>query len=160
MSRFLDERGRIFGKVNVVDILVLLAVIALIVFAVVRTQGSSSPTVAAVVTFRVEQVRQATVDVLLAAHGTIRDDGGTTLGKVKSATAQPSQEEVVNPLTGKLETQPSPLYQDVDITVSGRVSTSGGLDRIGGVAMQVGDKVNLVGAPNFKVAAVVTKVSK
>ena len=33
MSRFLDERGRIFGKVSVVDILVILVIIAVVAFA-------------------------------------------------------------------------------------------------------------------------------
>ena len=40
MSRVLDERGRIFGKVNVVDLLVLVVVVALVVFAVTRTTGA------------------------------------------------------------------------------------------------------------------------
>ena len=33
MARILDERGRIFGKVNIVDILVLLVIVAVVVFA-------------------------------------------------------------------------------------------------------------------------------
>ena len=57
MSRFLDERGRIFGKVNVVDILVLLVIVAVIVFAVMRLTGSSSVTVPVAVVYTVEEVR-------------------------------------------------------------------------------------------------------
>ena len=85
MSRFLDERGRIFGKVNVVDILVLLVIIAVVVFAVVRFTGASSETVPLKVTYTVEEVRQATVDAIqetVEVNGTVRDDGGTVLGKV------------------------------------------------------------------------------
>ncbi len=45
MGRFIDERGRIFGKVNIVDILVILVIVAVVVFAVVRFTGTSSASV-------------------------------------------------------------------------------------------------------------------
>ncbi len=41
MSRIIDERGRMPGKVNVVDILVFLVIVA-VVFAITRLTGSSS----------------------------------------------------------------------------------------------------------------------
>ena len=145
MSRFLDSRGRIFGKVNVVDILVLLAVIALIVFAVARTQATASTPVTKDVTFRAMMQRGTVVDTLLAAHGTLKDDSGTILGKVKTVTAQPSQEEVLNPVTGKLETQASSLYQDVDVVVSVKAVGSGSSLRVGTVAISVPNKVTIVG---------------
>ncbi len=145
MSRFLDERGRIFGKVNVVDVLVLLAVIALIVFAVARTQGTNSTSVPIQVTFRAMLQRQPIVSQLLTAHGTLKDDSGTALGKIVTVTAQPSQEEVLNPLTGKLEMQLSPLYQDVDVTISAKAVGSSGSRRIGTVSISAGDKVTIVG---------------
>ncbi len=107
MSRFLDERGRIFGKVNVVDILVLLAVIALIVFAIVRVEAPSSTTVPISVTIRAQLQRRDQVGNLIAVRGTLKDDTGTTLGTIESVTAHPSSEEVLNPLTGKLEVQTS-----------------------------------------------------
>ena len=144
MSRFLDERGRIFGKVNVVDILVFLAVIALIVFAVARTQATASTTVTKDVTFRA-MMQRGLVGTLLGAHGTIKDDSGTILGKVKTVTAQPSQEEVLNPVSGKLETQASSLYQDVDVVVSVRVVGSGSSFRVGSVAISLNDKVTIMG---------------
>ena len=99
MSRLLDERGRIFGVVNVVDVIVLLLIIAVVAFAVVRTSGSTSKTVPIDVTYRVEEVRQATVDQLLGAvqvKATVRDDGGTLLGTVVKATATPTREEWPN----------------------------------------------------------------
>jgi hypothetical protein len=127
MSRFLDGRGRIFGKVNLVDVLVVLVVIALLVFGVARIHGGSSTTVPLGVTFRVQQVRKDTVDHLLQARGTLKDDSGTVLGTVEKVTAQPSQEEVLSPLSGKLQVQKSPLFQDVDITVRARAVASGGV---------------------------------
>jgi hypothetical protein len=160
MSRFLDERGRLFGKVNVVDFLVLLAVIALIVFAVGRIERPSSSTLPVQVTFRAQQVRQVTAAKLLAAHGTLKNDSGTILGKVVKVSAQPSQEEVLNRLTGKLEVQSSPLYQDVDIVISAHAVSPGGPYRIGSVAISVGGKVTIVGTPNFTESVVILDVTK
>ena len=158
MSRVLDERGRIFGKVNVVDVLVLLAVVALIVFTVVRTQGSGATTVPAQVTFEVAQVDQATASILLTAHGTLRDDSARILGTIVKVTAQPSQEEVLNPLTGQSETVLSTLYQDVYVVVGARVAGPSYAYRIGSASVQTGDKVVIVGSPNFKQPSTVWKV--
>ena len=154
MSRFLDERGRIFGKVNVVDILVFLAVIALIVFAVARTQATASTTVPIQVTIRAQLQREDSVGFLLAAQGILKDDTGSTLGKIEKVTARPSQEEVLNPLTGKLENQTSSFYEDVDIVVSGQAVKSGGSYSIGSVAIRHTTKVNIVGT-TFAVSAVI-----
>lgn len=92
MSRFLDERGRFFGKVNVVDLVVLLVIIAIVVFAVVRMTGGSSTTVPVKVTYTVQAVQGATVDAL-DVKGTVRDDGGTVLGEVAKVTVRPTLEE-------------------------------------------------------------------
>ena len=69
-------------------------------------------------------------------------------GHCWKVTAQPSQEEVLNPLTGKSETA-SPLYQDVDVVVSshawlGRASTASA------ACPSTPDKVTIVGSPDFK----------
>ena len=103
MSRFLDERGRIFAKVNVVDIIAAVALIVLVMFGLTRIHSGSSATIPLGVTFRVQQVRKDTVNNLLQARGTLKDDSGTVLGTVEKVTAQPSEEEVLSPLTGKLQ---------------------------------------------------------
>jgi hypothetical protein len=161
VSRFLGEKGRFFGKVKVVDVVVILAVIALIVFAVIRVEGPNpSSTVPLQVTFRVQHVPQATVAGLLGAHGTLKVDTGTILGKVLKVTAQPSQEEVLNPVTGKLEVQSSPLYEDVDIVISARAVSFGGTYRIGSVAISQGGRVNIVGTPSFIESGLILDVTK
>ena len=55
MSRFLDERGRIFGKVNIIDILVLLVIVAVVVLAVVRLKTGVFETVPVRVTYTLEK---------------------------------------------------------------------------------------------------------
>lgn len=159
MSRFLDERGRIFGKVNVVDLLVLLVIIAVVVFAAVRFTGGSSKTVPVRVTYTVEEVRQATVDALKsesAAKGTVADDGGTVLGEVEEVVVEPTLEEFMTP-DGELKAFDSPVFNDVNIVVHGEGRVSGSTVRIGSVPMRVGKKVTLVG-PGYEVQTVIMRV--
>jgi len=159
MSRFLDARGRIFGKVNIVDLIVLLVIVAVVVFAVVRTTGGSSTTFPVEITYTVEEVRDATVQAIQAAvevGATARDDSGTVLGKVVKATVRPTREEFLTP-AGELKAFDSPVFSDVDILIKGDARISNSTYRIGSVPMRVGKKVNLVG-PRFEVQTIIMRV--
>ncbi len=161
MSRFLDARGRIFGKVNIVDLIVLIVIVAVVVFALVRTTGDSSTTFPIRVTYTVEEVRQGTVDAILKAvkaGATVRDDGGTVLGTVEKAEVHPTRKEVPTP-EGELKAFDSPVFSDVDILVEGQARLSGSTYRIGSVFMRVGKKVNLIG-PGFEIQTVIMLVGE
>jgi hypothetical protein len=159
MSRFMDERGRFFGKVNVVDVIVLLVIVAVVAFAVVRTTGGTSTSIPVRVTYTVEAVRQATVDALVGAvqdKATVRDDGGTVLGTVVSVTPRATQEEYPT-LDGKVVASASLIFSDVDIVVRGQGRLSGSTVRIGSVPVRVGKKITLTGA-GFEVQTVIMKM--
>jgi hypothetical protein len=156
MSRFLDEKGRFFGKVNIVDLLVLLVIVAVVVFAVVRMTGDSSKTVPVRVTYVVEEVRQATVDALRAAKGDVTDEGGTYLGTVKEVVVNPTREEYMT-TEDQLEAFDSPVFSDVKIVVLGEGWISGSTVHIGSVPMRVGKKVTLVGT-GYEVQTVIMGV--
>jgi hypothetical protein len=159
MSRFLDERGRIFGKVNVVDLIVLLVIVAVVVFAVVRTTGDSSKVIPLRVTYTVEEVKQATVDALVAALETgaaVRDDGGAELGEVVDVVPKPTLVEVPTP-EGGLNAVESPVLSDVEVEVLGEGRLSDSTVRIGSVPVRVGKRVTLIGT-GFEVLSVVMKV--
>lgn len=161
MSRFLDERGRIFGTVNVVDLLVLLVIAAVVVFAVVRTTGDTSKTFPVEVTYTVQEVRQATVDALLKAvdaKARVRDDGGTTLGNVVGVTPRPTVKESLT-AEGGLVSSESPVFSDIDIVVAGDATESNSTVYVGAVPMRVGKKVTLVGT-GFEVLTVIMQVNK
>jgi hypothetical protein len=160
MSRFLDRRGRIFGKVNIVDLLVLLVIVAVVVFAVVRMTSDSPQTkkVTVQVTFTVEEVRQATVKALtdaLQTGGYVKDDGGTKLGTLIDVVATPTIEAVPT-AEGELKAVPSPVLSDVEIVVEGQGQISESTVNIGGVPMRVGKKVTLIGT-GFEVLTVIMK---
>jgi hypothetical protein len=159
MGRFLDERGRIFGKVNIVDILVLLVIVAVVIFAVVRFTSVGSESLPLRVTYTVEGVRQATVDAIeksVPINGVVSDDGGTVLGKVELVDSLPTEVEYMTP-EGELKAFDSPIFNDVNIVVLGEGSRSDNTLRIGGVPMVVGRKVVLRGS-GFEVQSVIMDV--
>jgi hypothetical protein len=158
MSRFLDERGRIFGKVNVVDILVLLVIIAVVAFAVTRMTGSTATTVAVRVTYTAKAVRQVAIPTLQTG-AVVRDDGGTVLGKVAAPlSVSPTLEEFLTP-EGELKAFDSPVFSDVDIVVTGEARVSGANVRIGSTLLAKNEKVILLVGDN-KLQTEITSVER
>jgi hypothetical protein len=148
MSRFLDERGRIFGKLNVVDILVFLVIVAVVVFAVVRLTGTESETKPLKITFTVKELRKSeAADLMkwLQPGMTLTDEGGTILGKVQSVGESPLMEEYLTS-ADVLQEFPSPIFSDVSIVVLGEGQVSGHSARIGSVSVLRFDKVVVLGA--------------
>jgi len=163
MSRFIDERGRIFGKVNVVDLLVLLVIVAVIVLASVRFVDAKVDTVPVRVTYMVERVRQATVEALRATldpavgKNAVTDEGSTLLGQIQEISVTPTREQVTTD-TGELKIVASELFSDVSIVVLGEGLVSGSSVRIGSVPIKVGKRATLVGA-GFEVSVTVMAVT-
>lgn len=165
MSRFLDERGRIFGKVSVVDVVVLLVIVAVVVFAVMRLTGTATEKVPVTATFTVEQVRVSTRDAIVAQldkKGAVSNDGGTVLGQIKDVTSKKARLEYFNPLNdpeaAPVVVRDSEIFWDISVTVQGQGSVSGQNVTIGGVRLAVGKKVTLVG-PGYEVLSTVTGVT-
>ncbi len=155
MSRFLDERGRILGKVNIIDALVLLVIVGVVVLATVRFKDATVDTVPVRVSFAAERVQSAQL-AALDIEGTVTDDGGTAFGKVQEVMVTPTREEF---FTGadELKAFDSPIFSDVSIEVLGEGVVSGSSVRIGSVPMRVGKRVTLVGA-GFEIATVIRSV--
>jgi len=91
-------------------------------------------------------------------------DSGTVLGQVAEVTDQASIEEV--PSTANNPDQPptiyavpSPLYRDVDFTLTCQASEVNGTYQIGHVALTLGKKVTLVG-PGYSVESSVRGVQQ
>lgn len=146
MSRLIDERGRLFGRVNVVDILVLLVIVAVVVFAVVRLSGGGAETRPLKVTFIAKELRTSEAQNVLKwvkPGSTLTDEGGTVLGTVQSVTAAPTPVEYLTS-TDELRAFPSPTKMDASIVVVGKGSLSGHSARIGGTSVLRFDKVVVI----------------
>lgn len=142
MSPLLDERGRIGGRVNLVDLVAVVLVVALAVFLYVSfSTGGETATVRA--TFRISQVRGPTVDQVKEGQE-VHDLAGNRLGVVEKVTVAPSRVEV-STADGGLKMAESSLYFDVTVVVEGQGTASSSSVRVGNVPLRVGKWIELVG---------------
>jgi hypothetical protein len=160
VSRVLDDRGRLFGKINVVDLVVLLVIVAVVVFAAVRLTGGSPETVPVKLFFTERGVDRSLVSGL-QSKGTVKDAGGNVIGEVQSVESTPTLVELVTP-AGELKTFASALRRDVTIVVLGKGTVSdstgaGSTVHIGKLAARVGAEVKLIG-PGYEAQTTITKV--
>lgn len=148
MSPFIDGRGRLFGRVSVVDIAVvaLIAVVAILVWMRFTTEVVS--TVPVHLSVFAEKVRDPTINQVQVGDQ-VHDDGGVLLGKVVKVGQRPSLVEGFDD-QGKVHTQDSGIYTDiyVDIVGEGRVSPSN--ITVGGTPMRVGKPLVVVG-PGYEI---------
>jgi hypothetical protein len=80
MARSIDDLGRLFGKVSIVDLLVFIVIVALIVFAAMRTTTEKVETVPVRVTYLVQpQTREMLDDY--ETLGPPTDSAGRSLGQ-------------------------------------------------------------------------------
>ncbi len=156
MSRILDDRGRLFGKVNIVDLVVLLVIAAVVVFAAVRlTGGGAVETVPVRVTFIDARVDNALV-AGLQTKGTVKDLGGSVIGEVQSVQVTPSVEELLT-TGGEFKTFASATQSDVTFVVLGEGTISDSTVHIGRVAARVGAEVKLIG-PGYEAQTTIAEV--
>ena len=86
----IDEKGRLFSKISIVDIAVLLFVICAVAFVGLKFFApagnlASAEQVNCEYTFKVQNVRQASVDALEKSVGmNVTDSAGVFLGTLKS----------------------------------------------------------------------------
>jgi Domain of unknown function (DUF4330) len=134
MSPVMDDRGRLFGRVNILDLLVLLLIVALAIFALTRVHDTTSTTFKLRTTLKADKLRYAPVDKIKVGQ-TVRDDSGNVLGKVESVYNPFSTEEVPT-AAGGLNTPISTMYHDLTVVVVGEAQGSVSSPRIGNTRIQ------------------------
>ena len=156
MSRFLDDRGRLFGRVNIVDLVVLAVIVAIVVFAAVRfTGGGAVETVPVKITFIQFRAQQSLVPGL-QGKGTITDSGGNVIGDVLSVQATPSIDEILTQ-QGEYKRFSSSTRSDVTFVVLGKGTISGSSVHVGSMTARVGGDALLIG-PGYEARTVISKV--
>jgi hypothetical protein len=156
LRRVLDDRGRLFGKVNIVDLIVLVVIVAIVVFAAVRlTGGGAVATVPVKVTFVEAKVDQALV-AGLQGKGTVRDTGGNVIGEVQSVQVTPSIEELLT-TEGEFKAFPSSTKSTVTFVVLGQGTVTDSTAHIGRLAARVGAEVRLIG-PGYEAQTTIANV--
>lgn len=140
--RWIDDHGRVFGKVNLVDLAVLLAIAALAVrfgYGAVLRRVEASTAVPQVMeaTFLVSEVRQPTIEMLKPGVKLYDSKSNAYLGEIVAVRAEPST--LVGPGGEFKSATRSDLF--VTVTGSGRVTPNG--VTLGGLELKVGRSLSL-----------------
>lgn len=149
MASFIDRQGRILGKVSAVDVLIVLLVAALIVFAFARFSKPAAQAVPVRITLTVEKVRDPTVSVFKQG-APVYDEGGALLGHVKEVTASRMPLDVYTADGRQVAGATSQVYWDLKIVVEGQGHVSASSISVGGVPLRVGKPLVIIG-PGFEV---------
>ncbi|NLE74130.1 MAG: DUF4330 domain-containing protein [Actinobacteria bacterium] len=155
MTTFIDRQGRLFGKVSVVDILILVLLVALVLFAFVRF---SKPAAAVTVETKLTMEKQRDPTVNQFEVGLpVYDEGGALLGHVEKVEAVRTPLDVFTadgqPVPGAV----SQVYWDLSIWVKGKGHDSGSAISVGGIVLNVGMSLQVHG-PGFDVRTQVQQV--
>lgn len=153
--KIIDEKGKIFGKVNIIDLLVILLVIAVAALFAYRkvSQALTSPDATpAKVTY---VVRASNVDVL--AYEAIRDFVDAETGKTDQLFSSDSNNKLLDGYITDCIASPHVEYVATDDGEIKRVESSGDdqrLDLFFTIEAQVEDiKTNKVGTQQVRVGA-------
>jgi hypothetical protein len=144
--KLMDEKGRLFGKVNILDLLVVLLVLAVagrFVYGRMKapTQNASQDQRLQVV-FKLPGVSKPTVDALPVGTELFDSKSNNRMGKVIEVKAQPAKVLSYTPDGRLVETTSTDVY-DVYLTVEGpgRVSDNG--VTLNGLEMRIGRANNM-----------------
>ncbi len=156
MTTFIDRQGRLFGKVSVVDILILVLLVALVFFAFVRFSEPAATAVTVETKLTMERQRDPTVSQF-EVGAPVYDEGGAFLGYVDKVEAVRMPLDVFTadgePVVGAV----SQVYWDLSIWVRGKGHESGSSISVGGVVLNVGMPLTVHG-PGFSVKTQVQQV--
>jgi hypothetical protein len=158
MTRIIDDRGRLFGKINVVDILVLLIIVVLAVFIGLRANGGvGAETETVKITFLVQPTESLALDGFTTL-GPVRDVAGRFLGTIESAkVVQPDPVSFGG--SGIDYDLYFPSAPEVLVVVSAQATVSGTDVHVGSLTARVGTEIKLVG-PGWEAKAQVIKVDR
>ena len=146
MARFIDDRGRLFGKISVVDILVLVAVVALALFLGLRSTGDEVGTLEGEpvkITFSVQPADPRMIEGYTAL-GPLKDISGRTIGTIERAEVSELPPVQFSGKSWEFDLS-FPIAPDVIIEVAAEANIFDGEVHVGPLAARVGAAVELIG---------------
>lgn len=164
MSLFIDDRGRLFGRVSVVDIIVLLLIVAVAAFAWARFAGEAKTKDYQMVLY-VASVREPAPINVSNVGDKVHDDTGAVLGRIEKVDLPGGTPTEVSTAEGDLLNRASPVFQQIVITIKGQGELSGpdGEQTVmaGGTVLRASTQLVLVGpggSHNYEVKTVIRSV--
>ncbi len=145
--KILDRHGRLFGLINIIDLL-LVVIIAAGIFAVAQhrlvwgEQARVHERQPIEVVFVVEAVREPTLRVIHPGNEVVDSRTNTYLGTVTHVEAEPAT-IVYHENDGRIHETTSPSRVDIWVTVRGPAAVSSNLIQLGQTEIRIGVQVPL-----------------
>lgn len=140
----IDNKGRIFGLINIIDLLVILVILAVVTrFGTGIHQSSAGSQVKEIETvLYVKEVKDATANVIKVGDTVKETKTNGVLGKVTDVEVKPS-ETLVETADGRIVVYPNPVLKDVYITVKGTGSVNENAIVLGSNEIRIGTSLQI-----------------
>lgn len=140
----IDKKGRLFGKINIIDLLVLIIVVGLIAFGAKRMGSgkvSQSATKEALVTYEIAEIRQLAVDQIKVGDPLYHYDKGTYIGTIESVEVEPFRDII--DYNGRWVEADVPRKFVANVTVKANIEETDQYYLVGGEQSRVGVQFRL-----------------
>ncbi|MBU5670168.1 DUF4330 domain-containing protein [Peptoniphilus sp. MSJ-1] len=143
--KIIDKRGRLFGLINVIDLVVILLVLALVVVGVKRFGTKAAvgdvSTKQGVVTAEITDIREATVKNIKVGDPIYDYDKGTYLGEIANVEVGPHTDEVE--YQGKVVRAEVPDKFRAEIKIKADIKDTKDFYQIGTEQVRVGSQIRI-----------------
>ncbi len=146
--RIVDRQGRLFGLINIIDILVVLLVVSALGFYVYKHKAVNPRIAPAAKTYTVQvlvqEVRQVTVNELRSGLVVKEFDANTVMGTIRAVDIKPAL-RLVQRDDGQVLSTPVPDRSDVTLTIEAPAQTTDWSIRIANTDMRIGSTIKVTG---------------
>ena len=155
--KIIDRQGRLFGLINIIDVLVVLLVVSALGFYVYKHKAVNPRLAPAAKTYTVrvlvQELRKVTVDELRPGLVVKEFDANVVMGTIRSVDAKPAVRNVQR-ADGTIVPSPIPDRYDVTLTIEAPAQTTDWSIRIANTEMRIGSTIKVT-AQRFLVSCTV-----
>jgi hypothetical protein len=138
--KLIDDKGKIFGLINIIDLLIILLVVGVVGRFALKAQMQKPSGVQAQnieVVLLVKDVRDATAGVIKEGDIVRETKSNTVLGKITKVDVQPAV-TLVETADGRVVNYPNPVLRDIYITLEGSGSAGENAIVLGNNEIRIG----------------------
>ncbi len=143
--KIIDKKGRLFGLINIVDLLVIILLLALVMVGVKRFGNKAAvgeaTTKKGVITAEVKDVRDVTANNIKVGDPIYDYDKGTYLGKIITAEVEPYKDKTE--YQGKFYNAEVPDKFRVIITIDADVKETQDFYQVGTEQVRIGAEMRI-----------------
>lgn len=143
--KIIDKKGRLFGLINIVDLLVIILLLALVMVGVKRFGNKAAvgeaTTKKGVITAEIKDVRDVTANNIKVGDPLYDYDKGTYLGKIVTAEVEPYKDKTE--YQGKFYNAEVPDKFRVIITIDADVKETQDFYQVGTEQVRIGAEMRI-----------------